>query len=70
MGTKFVAQQVQILLNQDGRIAQLVITGTVSLKKTQQQMGFQWTPEQADKDSLQALLEKGSAQVKAEEGME
>jgi hypothetical protein len=67
---KFTAQGVQILLNADGKVAQVSVQGMVALQKSQANMGFVWSPDAADMATLQGVVDKGLEQIRAEEGLD
>ena len=66
---KLQITQIGVQLNQDEKIAQVVMNGTLVLTKSQAGMGFQWNLSDEDKVSLQGLVDKAIAQIKKEEGL-
>lgn len=67
---KFTAQGVQILLNADGKVAQVSFQGMVALQKSQANMGFVWNPAGEDLAALQGAVDKGLEAIRAEEGLD
>lgn len=67
---RFTAQAAQVLLNQDGKVAQVSFQGLVSLAKSQASMAFIWTPADPERAALQGIVDKALEQIKADEGLE
>lgn len=67
---RFTCQGVTVLLNADGKVAQVTYQGTVALAKSQAGMAFTPALADADKAELQTLIDRGIEQIRAEEGLD
>lgn len=67
---KFTCQGVTVLLNADGKVAQVTYQGMVALAKSQANMAFTPALSDADRADLQAVVDRGLEAVRAEEGLD
>ena len=67
---KFTCQGITVLLNADGKVAQVTYQGMVALAKSQANMAFTPSLPDGDKADLQSVIDRGLEAIRAEEGLE